>query len=444
MSTDSSSSSSSDEDIIHHSILYILNGMYRKLSDGPLITKKGGSYAGRQKNRKIGRKQGAHQIDLDYFCRIHIHRSPMFSVAEFERRFAITRPIYEKLRSALCQANSFFIQRKDASWTFGATTDQKMTGALLQLSSGVSADHLVSYIRLHESTLLSTLKEFCRTVVECFRDEHLRRPSESDIKKIESDYSRLGFPGCLGAVDCSGWEWRNCPVAWHGQYKGKENKPMLRMEVLCDDKLHIWHMMFGSPGAKNDISIMSQSSLFNDIRNGKWPLIKPSTNISGIPIEWFFFLSDGIYPRLRFFAKPHPDAKSKKQRLYTAVHSSARKSVERVFAALFGQFEILDRPARLGNREDLNNIVLCCSILHNMVAEERGYNGTAKFRVGEHEVQTSGTLYDTVSHPNCSYEQANIWRELLDPVDDLQNHLRLQDALISNIWNTHGDNEGDV
>ena len=29
------------------------------------------------------------------------------------------------------------------------------------------------------------------------------------------------FQGCVGSWDCQNWEWKNCPVAWAGQFKGK-------------------------------------------------------------------------------------------------------------------------------------------------------------------------------------------------------------------------------
>jgi len=175
---------------------------------------------------------------------------------------------------------------------------------------------------------------------------------------------------------------------------------MLRMEVVCDDRLRIWHVMFGCPGSKNDISIMQQSSLFNDKRTEHWPPVKLGALIAGTMIDWFYFLADGIYPRFRIFAKPHPNPRSKKEKLYTACHSSARKTVERIFAAFYGQFEILDRSARLSDLNVLKDIVKCCSILHNMVAEERGYAGTAKFRMSEQELHTGATVYDVISHPN--------------------------------------------
>jgi Plant transposon protein len=37
------------------------------------------------------------------------------------------------------------------------------------------------------------------------------------------------------------------------------------MEVICDDYLRIWWLNFGAPGAKNDIDIFDQSTLFNTV-----------------------------------------------------------------------------------------------------------------------------------------------------------------------------------
>lgn len=161
-----------------------------------------------------------------------------------------------------------FQQKSDAIGTLRASKDQKLLVTLLQLSSGSVFTQFVSYIRLQESTMLESQKSFCKEVIKCFGEEHLRRPSLAELMELSEYYARLGFPGCIGAVDCSGWEWKNCPVASHGQNKGKDCKPMLRVEVISDDKLMIWHVMFGSPGSKNDISIMSQSELCNDIRGG--------------------------------------------------------------------------------------------------------------------------------------------------------------------------------
>lgn len=128
-------------------------------------------------------------------------------------------------------------------------------------------------------------------------------PERRRDQNIEKSNSAMGFPGCLGAVDCVSWSWENCPVAWQGQFKGKDKKPSIRLEVVCDDKLRIWHLKFGTPGAKNYVSIVNASSLFNAIRSCSWPPVRPETCVAGLNLNWFYYLADGIYPNFRIFAK---------------------------------------------------------------------------------------------------------------------------------------------
>lgn len=76
-----------------------------------------------------------------------------------------------------------------------------------------------------------------------------------------------------------------------------------------------------------------------------------------------------------------------------------------------------------------------------MIAEERGYFGTAKFRVTELELHKVETLYDHVAHPTCAYEQAEIRRSLLDGTDSSKDHEHLLLALMKKFWNMHGDEQ---
>ena len=121
------------------------------------------------------------------------------------------------------------------------------------MSMGVTADACVDYLRTGESLNLKSLKRLTRAIVACFESTWLSYPNESEILEIEATYSRLGFPGCIGAVDCASWEWDKCPVALQGQYKGFNKKPNCRMEVVCDEKLRIWHVMFGTWRKKRQV-----------------------------------------------------------------------------------------------------------------------------------------------------------------------------------------------
>lgn len=298
----------------------------------------------------------------------------------------------------------------------------------------------MDYLRTGETLNLESLKRLTRAIVNCFESTWLRYPTEDEVTQIEVHYAKLGFPGCIGAVDCASWDWDRCPVALQGQYKGMNKKPNCRMEVVSDDKLRIWHLMFGAPRAKNDKSILNQSSLFNAIRNGQWPPFRPRLCIAGFNISWFYYLADGIYPDFCIFAKPHPEPRTAKERMYAAYQSSARKGVERVFAVLFSQFEILARPSRFYDLEDMEFVVKACCILHNMISDERGHAGTAKFRVEDDmELPHLPVSLEQVRRASSTHEQAEIWRTYLDPIEDITEYRKFREALQTNIWNTVGD-----
>lgn len=70
------------------------------------------------------------------------------------------RDVYERIRQGVCAVDSYFEQKVDICGIPGATTDQKVAAALRQLTLGVSADSVVEYVRLAESTNLQCLKRF--------------------------------------------------------------------------------------------------------------------------------------------------------------------------------------------------------------------------------------------------------------------------------------------
>jgi hypothetical protein len=53
------------------------------------------------------------------------------------------------------------------------------------------------------------------------------------------------------------------------------------------------------------------------------------------------------------------------------MQEAARKCVEQGFGQLVAQFEILKNPIQNWNMEDIQNLLYCCIILHNMVTAER-------------------------------------------------------------------------
>ena len=200
----------------------------------------GGSRPGRAPNIDRDFVGGHRRLLLDYFWPADQVRDdgsgvkgPVYSEEHFERRFRMPRSVFEKLLTTATENDSYFVQKVDAVGRQGLSGLQKTISALRQLAYGVGGDATDEYCRLSESTANDCLKHFCAVVVRRLGTEFLRQPTEEDAVKICQQFENAGFPGCIGAVDCAGWDWAMCPTALHGTHKGKSGLE-LRMEVVAD------------------------------------------------------------------------------------------------------------------------------------------------------------------------------------------------------------------
>ncbi|KAL7606155.1 uncharacterized protein LOC111885883 [Lactuca sativa] len=173
---------------------------------------------------------------------------------------------------------------------------------------GESPDTMDDYMRMSERTARESLYTLSRGVVETFGDVYLRKPSLHDLQELYAAHEeRHGFPGMIGSIDCTHWKWKNCPVAWKGQYaSGHHGSPTLVLEAVASQDLWIWHAFFGVAGSNNDVNVLDQSPIFDDLLNGKAP-DAPFT-VNGNEYKYGYYLTDGIYPQYSTFVKAfrHP------------------------------------------------------------------------------------------------------------------------------------------
>lgn len=165
------------------------------------------------------------------------------------------------------------------------------------------SDTTDEYCRIGDSTAVKSLKEFCQSVVACFAADYLRSPTADDLKRIERQVRDVGFPGCMGCLDCAGWEWDQCPKDFQRIMIGNEGVPCLWMKVICGLDLRIWHLYFGSPGVVNDLNILSVSPHFSDVFAGRFPGCTASYEIGQQAFDWLYYLADGICPDYKTFVK---------------------------------------------------------------------------------------------------------------------------------------------
>lgn len=151
------------------------------------------------------------------------------------------------------------------------------------------------------------------------------------------ELSSLGFPGCIGSVDCASWFWYlwTTGLQWKCSSK-KVSKPNVRMEAVCDDYLRVWFLILGALGSRNYCQIFSKSTLFNKIRTVEGPNSHSDMRLTDwFVLTWVYFLVDGIHPKLRFLMYKIGSPSMRNENIFCRQQEGARKMIESMFGVMF-------------------------------------------------------------------------------------------------------------
>ncbi len=275
---------------------------------------------------------------------------------------------------------------------------------------------------------------FCNDVVRLYGPRFLnRRPTSAEMSEISNKYKTVGFPGCVGCVDCMKIYWKNCPYYEKGQrLNTKESTKLATIvcEAWCDHDLYCWNWYPGRAGTNNDLTVLHSSQLFRDIFNGLFKLntndvynISPSTTVRSM----YYFLVDGIYPDWPLFVKPIHNAVTKIHKFFSGRQEATRKDVERLFAVLQSRFGILRLETEAWTLDYIIDFSNTCVILHNIIVRMQ-QNGEFYEEVGDLDVITK--LLDE-EHSNVVISSQQFRNNLEESHNDLQKH-KLCDAAWGN------------
>ncbi|XP_010232218.2 uncharacterized protein LOC100822948 [Brachypodium distachyon] len=281
----------------------------------------------------------------------------------------MTRPLFLRIVNALGEWSPYFTARTDALHRQGLSPLQKCTTVIRQLAYGTPADMLDEYLKIGESTAIECIQNFVEGVIDIFGAEYLRRPNTEDTERLLHISESRGFPGMLGSLDCMHWHWERCPEAWMGQFtRGDKGFPTLILEAVASQDLWVWHAYFGVAGSNNDINVLNQSPLFVEHLRGQAPKVNYFVNDK--QYQHGYYLVDGIYPEWAAFVKTISLPQTEKHKLFAKHQEGARKDVERAFGVLQARFSIIRHPACMFDRGDIENVMMACIILHNMIVED--------------------------------------------------------------------------
>lgn len=110
------------------------------------------------------------------------------------------RDVFSRVYSAI-EALPFFKGKKDGLGNNGIHLLQRVTAALRIMAYETAADSIGEYTCISESSVLVSLKAFCRAVESFFESDYLRAPNATDLHRILRINACRGFPRMPGSID---------------------------------------------------------------------------------------------------------------------------------------------------------------------------------------------------------------------------------------------------
>ncbi|KAL9667493.1 hypothetical protein QQ045_001854 [Rhodiola kirilowii] len=332
--------------------------------------------------------RGQNLLD-DYFL-----EHPIFPERDFRRRYRMSRNLFNRIKTTLCNHDPFWHQRRDAAGVLGLLPEQKMTTAIRMLAYGSCADQCAEITRMGSSGT---------------------RVSRNDWKHQ------------LHAL-----------TAWQGSHSGRKGRSTIILEAVASYDTWIWLSFIGVLGAQNDLNVLHQSDIFDPLLAGISPQV--TYKVNGSTYNNSYYLADGIYPRYSSFVNsipnPHPEA----EKLYTTKQESYRKDVERCFGILQSRWAILRHSGMFHRKSVLKTIMLACIILHNMIVEEEfmevveqdPHNPTSVFTVYDGPTDHNG---NRIRHdPVGRAQRSEAFDERLTSLQSAYFHTQLQSDLVKHNW----------
>ncbi|GJY59863.1 ALP1-like protein [Tanacetum coccineum] len=221
----------------------------------------------------------------------------MFPASLFEERFQMSRTLFTGIVEEVTLHCAFFREKEDCTGKLGISPLMKCTSAIRQLAYGTVPDALDEYLQMGHATSRQSLEHFCRSIIQIFGPEYLRKPTITDVERLYKFHEeKHRLPGMLGSLDCTDWAWFGCPITHKAQYCRRDHgpDPFILLEVVAPQDLWIWHAFFGVSRANSDINVTQQSPLLNDLKLSKAPEVSFVAN--DVTYPWGYYLYDAIYP----------------------------------------------------------------------------------------------------------------------------------------------------
>ncbi|KAB0790589.1 hypothetical protein PPYR_15005, partial [Photinus pyralis] len=151
--------------------------------------------------------------------------------------------------------------------------------------------------------------------------------AEEQNLAISGFYQIAGFPGVLGAIDCTHIKIQSPGGEYAERFRNRKGYFSVNVQAVCNAKLKIQNIIARWPGSVHDSTIFNDSALKVDFESGLYG--------NG------YLLGDNGYPCKRYILTPYLNPASPSQRAYNRAQIATRNPVERLFGVIKRRFPCL-------------------------------------------------------------------------------------------------------
>nr|GEU32002.1 protein ALP1-like [Tanacetum cinerariifolium] len=143
-----------------------------------------------------------------FFCwpghLVNFSDNPMFPASRFEERFRMSRTLFTGLVEEVTLHCAFFREKEDYTRKLGIFPLMKCTSAIRQLTYDTVPDALDEYLQMGHAISRQSLEHFCKSIIQIFRHEFLRKPPITDVERLYTfQENKHGLSGTLESLDCT-------------------------------------------------------------------------------------------------------------------------------------------------------------------------------------------------------------------------------------------------
>ena len=296
---------------------------------------------------------------------------------------------------------------------FGRTiigVEFKLLGYLRILGRNHVGDDVVEHLKIGGKTVNTMFKTFLKLYADMYYNKYVYVPEGEEMDGVVEDYTRMGFPGCVGSMDVTHILWHQCPVSLRHLCVGRYSSPTVAFQLVCAHNRRIHHVSKPFYGATNDITITYNDTYPREVMMGQRHNDRTFTtyNREGGLTYWRggYLLTDGGYPKCFAFIDSTLADYEYHSVIWSEWHESIRKDVERTFNALKFRFRWLLFPVFYHSIDTIYDAFRVAAILHNRLLK---YDGFEQF--DWENMDPNGEVDDDINNSATNFQDINVLRE---------------------------------